>query len=221
MKSHFEGKPDTRLYSIMPARAIQDDRLHQTTLRVLGALCLHANAHGVGWPSRTTIGRHISRTPLAITRHTKRLEAYGYIRKLSHRTYPVPKRGQGIVNRWQILYELTAPLPTKEQFYSPKPKVIQELDDDVAVPDKSQGVRGIDAELHKRIARAFAAGVERATGQPRDLAAQLPEAERLAAAGVTPEQVTDVTVAMCQERLAAGKSAPITLKQVAAWSGLA
>jgi hypothetical protein len=221
MKSHFDGKPDTRLYSIMPARAIQDDKMHGTTLRVLGAICLHANKYGIAWPSRTTLGRHVSRDPRTISRHTARLVQLGYLRRLDPRRYPVPRKGAGYTSRFQVLYEgpKTA-MPTKEQFYAAKPRVIAEIDDELPVVHKSEGVRGIDADLLKRIARAFCAAVERSTGQARVLEQQLEDAAPLAAAGTTPEQVADYTVSMCLERRTAGRSAPLRLKQVADWAGL-
>jgi len=39
-------KPATRLYSVLPARAVQDEALTLTQLRILAALCLHTNAAG-------------------------------------------------------------------------------------------------------------------------------------------------------------------------------
>jgi hypothetical protein len=80
MKSHFDDKPDTRLYSILPARAVQDDELPHMTLRVLGALCLHSNGAGVCWPSRMTLGRHVNRAKNTISRHVSILVKAGYVR---------------------------------------------------------------------------------------------------------------------------------------------
>ena len=85
-----QSKPPTRLYAVLPAKSIQDDDLHPTTLRVLGAICIHTNKYGICWPSRITLGRHVSRTPKTISFHVTRLIKLGYIRKLKKRGYKIP-----------------------------------------------------------------------------------------------------------------------------------
>ena len=42
-----QSKPETRRYAVLPAKSIQDDDLHPTTLRVLGAISLHTNKYGI------------------------------------------------------------------------------------------------------------------------------------------------------------------------------
>ena len=222
MKSHFKNKPDTRLYSIMPARAIQDDALHSTSLRVLGALCLHANKYGICWPSRQTVGRHVSRKPVTITRHYKRLVDAGYLRRLQGRKYPVPRRqpGRWYTARFQVLYEGAAtPMPTYEQFAAPKPLVVAELDEAIPQRDdnKRKGVRGMNTQS---LAQAFCAGVAAASGQHRILDNQLDVAAELAGSGVEPAQLREYAEQMTAERLSQGRSAPQNIKQVANWAGL-
>lgn len=223
--SLWPGKPATRKYSVLPAWSIQDDSLTVMELRVLGALCLHANGAGVCWPSLTTLGRHVSRTTRTISRYLPRLQAKGYIRKLSYKSYPKlikARNPRGLTTRWQILYQAAAtPVPTYEDIYAAVPKVAEEPEATTsAVLHKEQGVRGIDAQLCKRLAGAFVAGVGSASGQLRMLDAQLEVAADLAAAGRTAEEIREYTVSCSLEWLAAGRSPPATLRQVVKWAGL-
>lgn len=222
MKSPFDGKPDTRLYAIMPARAIQDDNLHPTGLRVLGALCLHANKYGICWPSRITVGRHIGKSVTTVSRHYGRLVKAGYLRRLQGKAYPVPRRqpGRWYTARFQVLYEgPETPMPTYEQFISPKPRVVAELDEAPVeeATDKSKGVRGMQA---KSLAQAFVSGVAAASGVHRTADSSLAVAETLAEQGVEPEAVRDYAMQMTLEALQAGRQPPLTLNQVASWAGL-
>ena len=220
-------KPRTRRYSVLPARAFQDDALFVTTLRVLGALCLHANGAGVAWPSRMTLGRHVSRSTKTIDRQLRVLRERGYIRKLEYKRYPPfirPRNARGLTTRWLILYDGAATeTPSREQIYSPTPKVVAEVDAAAtsgAVADKSRGARGVDSQLVKRAIGSFAAGVSAATGQTRLLDPQLGAASKLVEAGYTPEQIREYTIAACLDAIQRQKSAPATLQQVATWAGL-
>ena len=209
---------------MLPAWAIQDDSLTLMELRVLGALCLHANAAGVCWPSRATLGRHVSRHVSNVARYLRRLQDKGYIRKLSYKSYPTlikVRNARGLTTRWQILYQAAAtPVPTYEEIYAAVPKVAEEPASAAGTATHNeQGVRGIDKQLCKRIAGAFVSGVQSASGQLRMLDAQLEAAEQLGDA-YTPEQVREYTVSCCLEWLAAGRSPPATLRQVAQWAGL-
>jgi len=224
MQSPFKDKPDTRLYSILPARAVQDDELPHMTLRVLGALCLHSNGAGVCWPSRMTLGRHVNRSKNTITRHVSLLVAKGYVRRLKARMYPVKRKSKaGMTGRLQILFEgKQTKLPTKEEFYAAKPKVVAEIDGEAtpAEDHNERGVRGVDNEIHKRIVGAFLAGVQDIAGQHRDAIAQVEEARRLAVAGIEASQVREYTISMCIEARDKGRSPPLMLHQVTKWAGL-
>ena len=224
MKSPFKDKPDTRLYSILPARAVQDDELPHMTLRVLGALCLHSNGAGVCWPSRMTLGRHVNRAKNTISRHVSILVKAGYVRRLKAKMYPVPRKSKaGLTGRYQIMFEgKQTKLPTREEFYAARPKVVAEIDGEATPAEihNERGVRGVDNEIHKRITGAFLAGVQDTAGQHRDPAAQVDEARRLAAAGIEPDQVREYTVAMVLEALDKGRQPPLMLHQVAKWAGL-
>ena len=212
-----------RRYCVLPARVCYDDKLHMTTLRVLMAICIHTNGAGVAWPSRETLGHIVNRSKDTISRHTRRLVAAGYLRKLKPKKYPIPRRTNHhwSTARYQVLFEGDkTKLPTKEQFLAAKPTV--RLADDTAThsaSDNRQGVRGTNNQSHA-IAQAFAAGVARASGQHRIADQNLSMAAKLDAANVSAERILDVTTQMTREALEAGRAAPLTLEQVAAWAGL-
>ena len=219
------SKPDTRKYSILPARAIQDDTLGLTTLRVLGALCLHTNAHGVCWPSRETISRHIGgRYPDTISRHFKKLVDKGYLRRLQGKKYSVPRKSRkGYTSRFQVLFDgVKTPLPTYEQFKAIKPRLVAEIDGEAVETidtKKGRGVRGVETQSLKR---AFCAGVERATGVHRSTDTSSAEADAaiLVIAGVTPTEILEATIEMSLEARKKGRPPPLSIKQVATWAGL-
>ena len=222
MQSHFKDKPETRLYAIMPARAIQDDELGHTALRVLGALCLHANKYGICWPSRTTLGRHVSRSNGTISRHFATLVKKGYLRRLQGKNYPVPRRqpGRWYTSRFQVLYEGPGtPMPTMEQFKAIKPRVVAELDEDVShlVTNKREGVRGNEA---RSLASAFCSGVAAASGQHRIADQQLDGAAKLEGQGISPAALRDYAEQMSLEALSQGRTPPLSIRQVAKWAGL-
>tara|TARA_R110002110_G_scaffold348223_2_gene558412 strand:+ start:1079 stop:1795 length:717 start_codon:yes stop_codon:yes gene_type:complete len=212
------GKPEiARRYSVMPMRAIQDDSLTPNALRVLGALCIHANGKGIAWPSNTTIARHVSVCVDTVSKSLGRLKRAGYIRKLSYRAYPrhIKRRGPGLTNRWQILYDgpKTA-LPAREDIYAPMPQLKLETDHVKVEPldDNSQGVRGIET---KSLAQAFCSGVAAVSGQHRILEQQLEGADALTKLGVTAVQVRQAAESLSRRRLAEGRQPPLRINQLA------
>jgi hypothetical protein len=215
-------KPATRLYSVLPARAVQDEALTLTQLRILAALCLHTNAAGIAWPSYLTLARHVGCHRATVERYMPALRNMGYIRKLAYKPYPrhIKRKGRGLTPRWQVLYQgAETPVPSREEIYAPVPAVIAEPDDDNAAGDNEEGVRGIDTELQKRVAGAFVAGAA-AAGQHRLLEPQLAAAALLVVAGRSPAEIREYTIAACQAALEARRSPPSTLMQVAKWAGL-
>jgi len=218
----FPSELGKQRYCILPARAPYDDRLGLTTLRVLMAIAIFTNSHGIAWPSRITLAKIVGRHVSTISRHTRKLEELEYLRKLQPRKYPIPRRTNHhwSTARYQVLFEgAKTKLPSKEQFKAAKPVI--RTDDEAAKDTRQsdQGVRGKETQ-YRAIAQAFAAGVARASGQHRIADQNLDEAARLAARGVEPAQVTDYAEQMTLEALEAGRPAPLTLKQVAAWAGL-
>ena len=125
-----QSKPETRRYSVMPARSIQDDDLHYTTLRLLGAICLHTNKYGICFPSRVTLGRHISRTPTTISIHIHKLITLGYIRKLNKKPYKIPRANlqyKNATNPYKVLHNVTTNIfHTKAHFDTPSHKSEQD-----------------------------------------------------------------------------------------------
>lgn len=221
-QSPFDDKPDIRKYSVMPARAIQDDGLHWTSLRVLGALCLHTNAYGICWPSRVTIARHISRSTKTVSVHVKRLIDKGYVRKLQPKAYPFKGKSNWRTNRYQVMFDgAQTELPSREQFYAPRPKVAIDdpTEEAVAVINKERGSGGENVAFSS-LSQAFCLGVERVSGSHRVTAPQDETAKVLAMRGVTAEQVIEATSSMTKARLKRGQTPPMTLEQVAQWAGL-
>jgi len=233
VKDFPKEKPATRTYSVMPARAIQDGTIKPTTLRVLGAICIHTNAHGIAWPSLLTLARHIHVRPETVSRHVQRLIKAGYVRKLERKAYPmhIKRKSRGITNRYQVLFKGHDPLPTKEQFEAPRPRIVDtpvESDTQVETQvvtdqpgkDKRSGGLGDGNKNAEVLASAFTKAVESITGQPRVASHSLETARSLAAHGVTAAQVTDSTRALCRDCLKSGRSSPKVLAQVARWAGL-
>ena len=133
MKSHFNPSHEIlkhRRLSIMPARAFMDPKLDIMSIRLLGCLCLHANKYGICWPTRETISNYTGHHPDNLSKKVTELTRRGYIRKLNPRKFKVPRRGsRWPINRYQVLYDgASTPLPSLEEFHSPKPKAIEQQD---------------------------------------------------------------------------------------------
>ena len=222
-----QSKPETRLYSVLPAKAIQDDFLHATTLRVLGAICLHTNKYGICFPSRITLGRHVSRTPKTVSFHVTRLINLGYIRKLQKRDYRLkgkPRKSKYSTNRYQVLYEgKKTKLPTMEQFYAPRPQIAEEYPEDKQpVTHNSRGLRGTanrKLQIYS-IAQAFCTGIERASSVHKNPENYLLDAELLLDKGIKPEQLLQSTVTLTLQMLKEKGNIPVTIKEVAKKTGL-
>ena len=219
-----QSKPETRRYSVVPARAIQDDDIHPTTLRLLGAICLHTNKYGICFPSRVTLGRHISRHPKTISVHITRLIKLGYIRKLKKRHFAIPgikRKSKYATNRYQVLYDGPGTkLPTKEEFYAPRPKIAEEYPDDV-VTDKGRDIKG-DKRINeiKCVAQAFCSGFENGSGIHKIADNYLNDAEKLVDAGVSAELVMETTSNYVRSQLQNNKQLPAGLMELAKITGL-
>ena len=210
-----------RRYCILPARICYDRKLRITTLRVLMAICIHTNGHGIAWMSRTTLGHIVGRTPTTISRHTRRLIEHGYIRKLKSKPYSIPRKSKHhwSTSRWQILFEgRKTKLPSQEEFAAPRPRIRSDV---ATIPDieSDQGVRGINSQ-YRAIAQSYVAGVAETTGEPKIAENQYEIAKKLELAGIKPEQVREYTRQCSIEYRSAGKPAPASLKIVAHWAGL-
>ena len=218
-----EAPPDLkRRYSILPSRAIQDRNNNVTDIKVLGAICMHTNSHGIAWPSITTLARHVGCTIDSVSVVTQRLVKRGYIRKLKPRPYKVKAKARRQTTRYQVLFDGDeTPLPTLEDFRAPKPRLVAEHDgDDEAPLIEPTGFKRENPALSRSLAQAFVRAVQAATGELRLPDRQRATADRLALAGVTPEQVAEATRQAVLEARSAGRSAPQTLEQVAERAGL-
>ena len=229
-KDYPKEKPKTRKYSVIPARAVQDEKLHPTSLHVLAALGLHTNAAGVCWPSTLTLALHIGKARVTVSRHISRLLKAGYIRKLDPKKYPshIKQTGRRKTNRYQVLWVGNDALPTKEEFYAPRPKVAEtdwytekgEIKVDHADTDNQKGVWGKETTDHHILAHAFVKAVERASGVHRLPNPSFNAAKTLYNQGVSVDDVAAATVSMCVDGIKKGRTPPATLDQVANWSGL-
>jgi len=216
------SKPDIRKYSVIPARAIQDDTLHWTTLRLLGALCLHTNAYGICWPSRVTLARHISKSTKTVSVHVGRLIKAGYVRKLQPRAYPIKSVNTWKTNRYQVLFDgAQTELPTKEQFYAPRPKLAEDpvIQEEQEVIQNRRGSGGENSDF-RILAQAFCQGVEMGSGQHRLPTPSHNYATVLAERGVSADAVRKASLEMTKANLKSGRTPPITIEQVAKWAAL-
>jgi hypothetical protein len=223
-KSYRDAAPPDlkRRYSILPSRAIQDRDNNVTDIKVLGAICMHTNSHGIAWPSITTLARHVGCTIDSVSVVTQRLVKRGYIRKLQPRPYKVKAKARRKTTRYQVLFDGDeTPLPTLEDFRAPKPRLVAEHDgDDEASLIEPTGIQRENYPLSRSLASAFCRAVQAATGELRLPDRQRATADRLALAGVTPEKVAEATSQAVLEARTAGRSAPLTLEQVAERQGL-
>jgi len=222
-------KPKIRRYSVLPARAVQDASLHPTSFRVLAALCIHTNGHGICWPSQITLALHLGVSKITILRNIKKLIAAGYVRKLEPKQYPwgIIQKGKRPTNRYQVMFGEKDPLPTKEQFLAPRAAI---MDVDYGIADgkvtqieethNKTGGPGDGKADFQILAHTFRAAVERASGAVRLSEPSFPTAAKLHALGVTADEVRESTTAMVKDGLRTGRTPPITLDQVAKWAGL-
>ena len=223
MKSPFKDKPNIRRYSIIPARAMQDERLTGPHIKILACLGMYTNSYGVCWPSQTTIARHLGVGRVWVCRTMRILKELGYVRLLEPRPYPkhIKRRSRGKVNRYQVLWEGNDPIPTNEQFWAPA-KIIMDIDDDV-MPTETNMQTGSLRESntdYQILAHAFKKAVEATSGVSRLPDQSFKHAKVLYDQGVTVDQVRDATVSMTKDALRSGRTPPMNLDQVARWSAL-
>lgn len=224
MKSPFKDKPNIRRYCIIPARAMQDESLNRGDLRVLACLGMYANKYGVCWPCQMRIGQHLGVHYVWVSKCVSSLIKKGYVRKLEARKYPpkIKRRSNKTVNRYQILWEGNDPLPSREQFWAPQPRFAAMEDDDLheTTEHMQSGVKGDSGNDYQILAQAFRSAVERSCGVHRLAEPSLKSAKVLWDQGVTVDEVRDHTIAFVQQALKSGRTPPLTLDQVAKWSGL-
>lgn len=203
MKSHSNAGPvavpgEKWKWSIVPTRAFADHRVSPGELRILGAICAFVNRAGVCWPSMMTIAELAGLAQRqSVHKAVKRLKALGYLRQLEAKDYQTTASGwKG--NRYQVLWNGDEPPPSKEDLHIPRALTPPEGGN--RLPEETGGLGG-DAALSAishTLARAYAATLERRTGQARNIANEINTARRLAEKGVTVQQVTEATEALCR-----------------------
>lgn len=210
MKSRSEPEIEIkRQWSVIPVRALLDRKLHQSHFRVLVALCVFTNSHGVCWPGVKTIGAMLGVDPASVSRAITKLVKAGYVRKLRPQDYQMEYAKFGKINRYQVLYQPNMALPSWEEVQSS-----QLLSPASEAPDAHMndigGVGEHDASLPlaQSLAHAYARAVERVLGQPRRAENELAAARALAAQGVTVEQVIEATEAHARACLARRAGVP-------------
>ena len=88
--------------SVIPARAIEDDRLSKGDLKVLNALGVYADKDGWSFPSQQTLADKINMTRMSVSRGIKKLCDYGYI--ASENNYR--ENGSQSSNKYRVLFDL-------------------------------------------------------------------------------------------------------------------
>jgi len=188
-----------RQWSIIPVRALMDRKLHTSHFRVLVGLCIFTNSHGVCWPGVQTVGDIVGVDPASVSRSIARLVKAGYVRRLRPQDYQMEYAQFGKINRYQVLYDVDAPLPTWEEVQSAK--LLLSAADTEDTHKNEIGGLGEDntliANAHS-LASAYAATVERVLGQPRRAENELGAARQLAALGVDVPAIVRATEEHCR-----------------------
>ena len=188
-----------RQWSIIPVRALLDRKLHTSHFRVLAGLCIFTNSHGVCWPGVQTVGDIVGVDPASVSRSIARLVKAGYVRRLRPQDYQMEYAQFGKINRYQVLYDVDAPLPTWEEVQSAK--LLLSAADTEDTHKNEIGGLGEDntliANAHS-LASAYAATVERVLGQPRRAENELGAARQLAALGVDVPAIVRATEEHCR-----------------------
>ena len=101
-------------YSLIPSRAVGDQRLSHAEFRTLSSMTLFTSALGICYPSQELLAsiRNVSQGCIAI--QMRALRRYGYIRDLVSikKKHPLAYK---VGNRYQIPTLEHDPIPTKEQ----------------------------------------------------------------------------------------------------------
>ena len=195
-------------WSIVPSRAFGDKRLKDADRRVLGAMCAFVNRAGVCWPAMETM-RLISghKTEKSIFDAVQRLKAVGYVRQLRPKDYQETASGWK-TNRYQVLWLGDEAKPSREDIASADR--IRLATDPELIEEVKGGLGGEKQSLTHAIslASAYAAAVERATGQFKRADQELGAANRLANKGFSAEQVQQATQEVARAALARRAGVP-------------
>lgn len=95
-------------FSVLPARAIDDDRLSRTHLRCLAALCTYTDKNGWAWPSTSTIAERLGVSRQLISRCLHDLAAWEYV-EIRLRPRDGQDGGQ-TTNLYRVLFDIGEPV---------------------------------------------------------------------------------------------------------------
>ena len=74
-----EPAPDQRKVSVLPIRAVFDQKLTHGGLQVLAAICAFSNRAGITWVSQTRLAKDLGISQQAVAKQFKQLRALGYL----------------------------------------------------------------------------------------------------------------------------------------------
>lgn len=197
-----------RQWSILPVRALLDRKLTQSEFRVLAAMCIFTNSYGVCWPGTQTIGAVVGMDQGNVSRAMQKLVKRGYVRRLMPKDYQLEYAKFGKINRYQVLYQPDAALPSWEEIQSSIVLAPVADNSDAHINDVGSGDGNAMASLSSTLAHAYCRAVQMRTGQVRQVNNEINHARRLAERGVTAEQVLAATVTACDAALARRAGVP-------------
>ena len=204
-----ESAPEIkRQWSILPVRALLDRKLTQSEFRVLAAMCVFTNSYGVCWPGTQTIGAILSMDQGNVSRAIQKLVKRGYVRRLMAKDYQLEYAKFGKINRYQVLYQPDAALPSWEELQSSIVLAPVADDSGAHINDVGSVDGNAIASLSRTLAHAYSRAVQSRTGQIRNVDNEINHARKLAERGVTVEQVLAATVAACDAALARRAGVP-------------
>jgi len=215
-KSPSDEMPEIkRQWSVVPVRALLDRKLSENEFRILAAMCIYTNSHGVCWPGGKTLAAIAGVDQATVSRTIARLGRAGYVRRLEPKDYQMEFAKFGKIARYQVMYREDAPLPSWEEVQSSM--VLAPVDEVPAshINDKGSGDDDALLSLSHSLAHAYLRAVTRITGQTRSLDNEVRHARKLAATGATIEAVTAATEATCRDWLSKRAGIP-ALSDVAA-----
>jgi hypothetical protein len=112
-------KPPHTKFAVIPSRAVMDPRINtrKPLLLLLGALGVHASAHGICYPSQRRLAMLCGKSHSWAHKYLHELIRIGYVRRL----VPPSKRGKRQALRLQVMWSTTQPLPVKETDWEKAP----------------------------------------------------------------------------------------------------
>jgi hypothetical protein len=117
--SRVSDHPPHTKFSVIPSRAITDPRINtrKPLLLLLGAIGIHASAHGICYPSQRRLALLCGKSQSWANKYLHELIKLGYVRRL----VPPKYRGTRAALRIQVMWSLTQPLPDKEVAWEKAP----------------------------------------------------------------------------------------------------